>query len=58
VAASSPLPQLLAADFVYIRSPPATPALALAYCGPYAAHKKGNKVFIVKVVGKYEAVTD
>jgi hypothetical protein len=56
-ATSSPSPQLLAADFVYIRSPPADPALATAYCGPYVVHKGGNKVFIVKVGGKYEAVT-
>jgi hypothetical protein len=56
-ATSSPSPQLRAADFVYIRSPPAAPALAAAYRGPYAVHKKGDKVFIVKVGGKYEAVT-
>jgi cleavage and polyadenylation specificity factor subunit 1 len=56
-ATASPSPQLRAADFVYIRSPPAAPALAAAYRGPYAVHKRGDKVFIVKVGGRYEAVT-
>jgi cleavage and polyadenylation specificity factor subunit 1 len=53
-SASSPL---LTADFVYIRSPPSSPALTPAYRGPYLVHKRSSKVFIVKIGERYEAVT-
>jgi Integrase zinc binding domain/Integrase core domain len=42
--------QLLQADFMYIRAPPAAPSLAPAYRGPYAVHKKAKKFFIIKMV--------
>jgi hypothetical protein len=54
--ASAAAKALEAASFVYVRSPPAAPALARAYRGPYKVHKKSQKVFIVEVGQSFEAV--
>jgi transposase InsO family protein len=48
---------LHAASFVYVRSPPAAPSLAPAYRGPYRVHKKSQKIFILEVGQRFEAVS-
>jgi transposase InsO family protein len=57
VRGGSPSPSLQAADFVYVRSPPASPALTPLYRGPFRVHKRADKFFIIKVGGKYDAVS-
>jgi hypothetical protein len=56
-ATASPSPQLMAADFVYIRAPPTAPVLSPPYRGPYAVHKRSLKEFIIKMGGRFEAVS-
>jgi hypothetical protein len=56
-AAALPLPQLLAADYVYVRSPPIAPALTPPYRSPHAVHKRSQKIFIIKVGSRYEVIT-
>jgi transposase InsO family protein len=55
--AAPPSPQLMAADFVYVRALPKAPALSTPYRGPYAVHKRSLKIFIIKMGGRFEAVT-
>jgi hypothetical protein len=44
-AVAEPLePTLWKADFVYVKSPPAATGLAPAFKGPFAVHKRSNKI--------------
>jgi transposase InsO family protein len=52
-----PPSSLMAAKFVYIRAPPAAPSLAPAYRGPYEVVKKADKFFIVKLGGRFDAIS-
>jgi hypothetical protein len=52
-----PPKQLWAASHVYVRSPAASPALTPAYRGPYLVHRRSDKFFILKVGGKFDAVS-
>jgi hypothetical protein len=45
------------AAFVYVRSPPAAPALSPSYRGPYAVHKRATKFFVLRIGSRFEAVT-
>jgi hypothetical protein len=54
---SWPPKQLWAATHVYVRSPAASPAPTSAYTGPYLVHRRSNKFFILKVGGKFDAVS-
>jgi hypothetical protein len=47
----------MAAKFVYVRAPPAAPSLAPAYRGPYEVVKKADKFFIVKLGGRFDAIS-
>jgi hypothetical protein len=49
--------QLRAAEFVYIKAPPAALSLSPAFRGPYAVHKRSEKFYIVKIGQWYEAVS-
>jgi hypothetical protein len=53
----APPPSLRAATFVYVRSPPSSPALAPVYKGPYAVHRAGDKVFVLKLGDRFAAVS-
>jgi transposase InsO family protein len=48
--------QLKKAAFVYVKSPPAAPALSPAFRGPYAVHKRGSHFFVIRMGQRYEAV--
>jgi hypothetical protein len=50
----SPSPSLQAAEFVYVRAPL---ALTPLYPGPFRVHKQTDKFFIIKVGGKFDAVS-
>jgi hypothetical protein len=52
-----PSDQLQRASHVYVKSPAASPALTPAYRGPYLVHKRTDKFFILKVGGKFDAVS-
>jgi hypothetical protein len=54
---SSSLQQLHVAKYVYIRSPPAAPALAPAYRDPYLVLEAGPKVFRVVIGGKPDTIS-
>jgi transposase InsO family protein len=45
------------ARFVFIRSPPAAPALSPAYRGPYLVLERGDKFFKVQIGGKADSVS-
>jgi hypothetical protein len=45
------------ADFVYVRSPPNSPALSLAYRGPYRVLARGDKFFTLQVGSREDVVT-
>jgi hypothetical protein len=49
--------QLRAAEFVYIKAPPAALSLSPAFRGPYAVRKRSEKFYIVKIGQRYEAVS-
>jgi hypothetical protein len=49
--------QLQQAQFVYIRTPPAAPALSPAYRGPYRVIQPGAKVFRVMIGGREDKVS-
>jgi hypothetical protein len=51
------LKKLMAARFVYVRSPPAAPSLSPAYRGPYEVHKRAEKFFILRLGGRFDAVS-
>jgi hypothetical protein len=53
---SAVVSQLQRAAFVYVKSPPAAPALSPAYRGPYAVHKRADNFFIIKMGQRFEAV--
>jgi hypothetical protein len=55
-AASLPK-SLLEADFVYVRSPPAAPALSPAYRGPYKVVQTSEKYFMLKIGDHFDAIT-
>jgi transposase InsO family protein len=55
--ASLPLVTLRSAAFVYVRSPPAAPSLAPLYRGPYEVIKMAEKFFILKIGGKFDAIS-
>jgi Integrase core domain len=55
--APSPPVHLAAADFVYVRCPPAAPSLSPTYRGPYEVHKRAAKVFVLKIGGRFEVVS-
>jgi hypothetical protein len=55
--APSPPVHLATADFVYVRCPPAAPSLSPVYRGPYEVHKKADKIFVIKIGGRFEAVS-
>jgi transposase InsO family protein len=48
---------LQAAEFVYVKSPPAAPSLTPAYRGPYKVVKKSDKYFIVRLGNRFDAIT-
>jgi transposase InsO family protein len=55
---SSPLPPALAAaKHVYVRSPPAAPALSPAYRGPYRVLGRGEKFFKVVIGNRIESLS-
>jgi hypothetical protein len=54
---ASPPQALHTASFVYVRSPPLSPGLAPAYCGPYRVRVPGVKYFVVDIGGSPTAVT-
>lgn len=56
-ASKRPPSQLFSATHVYVRSPPAAPALSPAYRGPYIVHKRSSKYFILKMGGRYDAIS-
>jgi hypothetical protein len=47
---------LRSARFVYVRSPPVSPGLAPAFCGPYRVRVPGVKFFVIDIGGKPSAV--
>jgi transposase InsO family protein len=56
-ASSKPPSSLMAAAFVYVRAPPAAPGLSPMYRGPYEVVKRTSKYFIIKMGGRFDAVT-
>jgi hypothetical protein len=56
-SAASPPKSLLEADFVYVRSPPAAPALSPAYRGPYKVVRTSEKYFMLKIGDRFDAIT-
>jgi hypothetical protein len=48
---------LAAAQFVYVRSPPAAPSLAPRYRGPYEVVWRSSKYFVIKLGNRFNAVT-
>jgi hypothetical protein len=56
-SSTSPSPALLKARFVYVRAPPANPALAPHYRGPYEVHRRADKFFIIKLGSRFDAVS-
>jgi hypothetical protein len=50
-------PALFKATHVYVRSPAAAPALSPAYRGPYLVHRRSEKFFILRIGGRYDAVS-
>jgi hypothetical protein len=53
---SAVVSQLRRAAFVYVKSPPAAPALSPPYRGPYTVHKRADNFFIIKMGQHFEAV--
>jgi Integrase zinc binding domain len=51
------VPALFKATHVYVRSLPAAPALSPAYRGPYLVHRQSDKFFILRIGGRYDAVS-
>jgi hypothetical protein len=47
----------MTADFIYVRSPAAAPFLAPASRSSYEVCKRADKFFILKIGGRFEAVT-
>jgi hypothetical protein len=54
---SSPPSSLAAADYVYVRSPPAATGLSPSYRGPYLVKRRTQKYFIIDKGGRFDAVT-
>ena len=54
---SGPPPQLRAANFAYVKSPPAAPSLSPAFRGPYRIVRRFKKVFILDIGGRKEPVS-
>jgi hypothetical protein len=48
---------LQAAAYVYVRAPPAAKGLSPVYRGPYQVIKRTPKYFILKLGGRFDAVT-
>ncbi len=53
----SPPASLQSAAFVYVKSPPLSPGLTPAYCGPYRVRVPGQKYFMVEISGRPQAVS-
>jgi hypothetical protein len=57
VATAATLPKsLLEADFIYVQSPPAAPALSLVYRGPYKVVRTSDKYFMLKIGDRFDAI--
>jgi hypothetical protein len=56
-SAAAPLKSLLEADFIYVRSPPAAPALSPACRGPYKVVQMGDKYFMLKIGDRFDAIS-
>jgi hypothetical protein len=54
---SRSLPALFKATHVYVKSPAAAPALSPAYRGPYLVHRRSDKFFILRIGGRYDAIS-
>ena len=54
-ASAAAFAALQRAAFVFVRSPPNSPALTPAYRGPYRVEKRGQKVFVLQVGGRFES---
>jgi hypothetical protein len=50
-------PELKTAEFVYVKAPPSAPSLSPSFRGLYAVHKRTAKFFIIKIGGRYDAVS-
>jgi hypothetical protein len=57
VTATSGGGKLQAAQFVFVRSPPAAPALSPAYRGPYKVLEKGDKFFKIQLGGAADKIS-
>jgi hypothetical protein len=55
--AAGALKKLMAVRFVYVRSLAAVPSLSPAYRGPYEVHKRAEKFFILRLGGRFDAVS-
>jgi hypothetical protein len=49
--------KLQAAQFVFVRLPPAAPALSPAYRGPYKVLEKGDKFFKIQLGGTADKIS-
>jgi hypothetical protein len=56
-ASSKPPSSLMAAAFVYVRALPGAPGLSPMYRGPNEVVKQTTKYFIIKMGGRFDAVT-
>jgi hypothetical protein len=56
-SAAAPPKSLLEADFIYVRSSPAAPALSPAYRGPYKVVRASDKYFMLKIGDRFDAIT-
>jgi hypothetical protein len=52
-----PPPKLFSATHVYVRAPAAALAVSPAYRGPYLVHKRSPKFFILKMGGRFDAIS-
>ena len=54
-AAAAANTALQQANFVFVRSPPVSSSLTPAYRGPYRVEKRGRKVFVLEIGGRFES---
>jgi hypothetical protein len=52
-----PPPELFSATHVHVKAPAAAPALSPVYRGPYLVHKRSPKFFILKMGGRFDAIS-
>jgi hypothetical protein len=55
--AAGALKKLMAARFVYVRSPATAPSLSPVYRGLYKVHKRAEKFFIIRLGGRFDAIS-